>query len=158
MWEWEVWVMETLVCCVHQVTRLLHAALDCKRSLINDKHTEILDCIPCAMVISLALGKLSPYNCHSAQQTKWLAAAPYDFCTPRWHPGTARQTDGRTDATKHLPGLRSIIINDRSLTIVGAQFVHVLMWQLKAKKFMVISLFSKAGIMIFMRQKSLMVA
>ncbi len=31
--------------------RPLRAALDCERFLITDKHTEILDCIPCVMVI-----------------------------------------------------------------------------------------------------------
>ncbi len=39
---------------------LLCAALDHERSLITDKHTEILDCIPCVMVIFLITQQAEP--------------------------------------------------------------------------------------------------
>ncbi len=49
--------------------RPLRAALDRERFLITDKHIEILDWSACVMVISLALGKPSPYIDHSAACT-----------------------------------------------------------------------------------------
>ncbi len=40
--------------------RPLRAALDSDRFLITDKHTEILDCIPCVMVIFLSTRQAEP--------------------------------------------------------------------------------------------------
>ena len=42
---------------------------DRERSLITDKHTEVLDCISYVMVFCLALGMPSPYIDHSAACT-----------------------------------------------------------------------------------------
>ncbi len=40
--------------------RPLHAAFDCKGFLITHKHTEILGCIPCVMVIFLSTRQAEP--------------------------------------------------------------------------------------------------